>query len=611
MNNTNIKNCNNELLELQKQHLIDEIINGNNKKYFKIFDIEAGCRKTRTAEQALAKLALTTNKNAILVRRNNKDCRESAMNINRISGAQVAFVYNNEDILENERMKVKKSLHTHRVVVITSQKYLVLANDKSQRKIFAEGRDILIIDEFIDDIKPLKLDYMMLNLYKSIIGSDLIILNKFNEFISKLEDYAIANNKGRFFVRITPYINFSKKISELKRLIKDNLTNDWLKQKINEISNSLQVDFSLLDYVLTVSKLCNKIDEIAEFYKKVCIIENGVFYTTDSRCQKWLLNNNIILDASGNLQIAYLLNSDLYHLEGCDKVLDHSNWNIVNVVANTTTSGKTRIANYYDIINQILKKYGSKTLVIGNKAELNMIDCPSYSKCYFGNITGSNSWADYKNVIVIHTPNVSDTNYILKALHYARNDIEIQKCSWAAKSTGRNMTQTWKFENPYFEKIRTFFIAEEVYQALKRVNRTMEHNTNAVLIMNNFQAVEMLKLMLKNCGFEVSYNTDFKYKWTRQEDYIVDLKSNSYAQKFMTLLAELVNGQHKELQHKDKIGNIVIGTYKKKDLREYLGIINCTIFSNKVLNKTDVIQYCQTRNIDTSGQYVKINNIVV
>lgn len=51
--NTNIENCNVELLEQQKEQLRNEIVNGDNSENFLVFDIEAGCRKTRTAEMAL------------------------------------------------------------------------------------------------------------------------------------------------------------------------------------------------------------------------------------------------------------------------------------------------------------------------------------------------------------------------------------------------------------------------------------------------------------------------------------------------------------------------------------------------------------------------------
>ena len=51
--NTKIENCNTELLEEQKRQLKYEIVYGENEGHFAVFDIEAGCRKTRTAENNL------------------------------------------------------------------------------------------------------------------------------------------------------------------------------------------------------------------------------------------------------------------------------------------------------------------------------------------------------------------------------------------------------------------------------------------------------------------------------------------------------------------------------------------------------------------------------
>ena len=56
--NTNIENCNTKLLEEQKKQLKHEIVYGENAGHFAVFDIEAGCRKTRTAERALVDLGL-------------------------------------------------------------------------------------------------------------------------------------------------------------------------------------------------------------------------------------------------------------------------------------------------------------------------------------------------------------------------------------------------------------------------------------------------------------------------------------------------------------------------------------------------------------------------
>ncbi len=90
----------------------------------------------------------------------------------------------------------------------------------------------------------------------------------------------------------------------------------------------------------------------------------------------------------------------------------------------------------------------------------------------------------------------------------------------------------------------------------------------------------------------------FEFNFTKQEKYIKKQKENSYATRFITLLSELKNGQHKELQHRENV-------YKKQTIREYLSISSAKDFNNKVLSKTEVIRHCNARDIDLSGQYIK------
>ena len=295
------------------------------------------------------------------------------------------------------------------------------------------------------------------------------------------------------------------------------------------------------------------------------------------------------------------LNNNLYHLENTPRVLDHSLWTLINVPVNTTTTGKSRIQNYYDIVNQYIEKYDlNDILVVGNQHELFKINVPQEHKAYFGNITGSNKWANLSNVAIIQTPNIDDTDYILKYIHYSKEFISSTLGKWATKSTGRNTLSRYQFKDARFEHIRTLWIAEQTYQAIKRVNRNMNHVTNVLIFMNNPDVIELLQKKLAGCKVKTLEENDFIPQWNKQDVYIKSLQEKSYASKFKQLLAELIEGEHKELEYDSHYG-----LYTKKAIREYLGIRNPTLFSNKVLAKTDVITFCKVRNINTSGKYIK------
>ena len=77
------------------------------------------------------------------------------------------------------------------------------------------------------------------------------------------------------------------------------------------------------------------------------------------------------------------------------------------------------------------------------------------------------------------------------------------------------------------------------------------------------------------------------------------LKQDSYATKFINFLAETQNGMHPEFVDEQY-------RISKVKAREYLGIKSSGNFSNKVLNKSEVILYCQARDITLSGQYIRL-----
>ena len=408
-------------------------------------------------------------------------------------------------------------------------------------------------------------------------------------------------NSCRRFVNIDDE-HPSKNFSELIKLIKANVTNEILaewKYGIFEYTNPVEINIDLLTSLKTVKMLCDRLIEYKQLFSEMCVYSDKKLYTTDPRNKYWFLDNNIMLDASGELQSAYALNHDEFSLQHCEKVLNHSNWKIINIPVNTTSAGKEKINNFYDVVNEEIKKYGKDILVIGKKNEMDMINVPEDNKGYFGNVTGSNKWYDIKNVAIIQTHNLSDVDYILKYLHYGKKKIE-EKINLNGYRSGRTGYSSYSFKDERLEEIRVRWIASEIYQAIKRVNRNMQYNTDVLIFINNEKVIELLKSQMKNCKYEVIEYDDDKFSFIRnkQDDYIDRLQKSSYATKFIDFLAEVQNGLHQEfIDNKNRLSKV--------NVRNYLGINSSGNFSNKVLKKTEVIKYCQVRNIDLSGQYIK------
>lgn len=606
--NTNIENCNTELLDEQKQQLKHEIIYGENSGHFAVFDIEAGCRKTRTAESALVDL-YKDGKKAIFVRRTDNDCRESMNNINEMAGLDIAFAYNNEDVPATTVSKINTYLHNIPIVIITHQKYTVLMKDVGKRKLFAKNRSTLVIDEFLSTINVVSIGSSDIETYKNLFKNDNVLSQAFEKAMHQPIDFLTVWNKEnneRRFITLTDK-SPSKDFNMLIKLIRANVTNDLLKEWREKIRCSVEpipdLNLVLLDEICTVKILCEHILEYKQLFTGMCLYNDKKLYTTDKRYNYWFLDNNIMLDASGELQIAYSLNQEEFALQHCEKVLDHSQWKIINIPVTTTTTMKDKILNFYDVVNHALKRYGNDILVVGKKNEMDFINVSEENKGYFGNITGSNQWYDKKNVAIIQTHNLSDVDYILKYLHYAKESIE-EAFPLTCKCNGRAVKRIYSFTDRRLEKIRVHWIASEIYQAVKRVNRNMRYDTEVLIFINNEDVIELLKSQMKNCSVEIlDFNNDmFIMEKTKQEDYVEALKQDSYATKFIDFLAEIQNGLHSEfVDEKQRIPKIKV--------REYLGIKTSSNFADKVLRKSEVISYCQARDIRLTGQYIKLSCI--
>ena len=601
---TKIKNCNIDLLEKQKCELIDEIVYGNNADKFRIFDIEACCGKSRTTEQALATMVEKTDRSAILVKINIKDCREAVRNINSLTGEEVAITYNNEDVSQSERRIFQKRLSHYRIVVITHQKYRVLSVDKAQRNIFIKGREVLVIDEFISEIEKISLTIKDINTYKWLLQRRPSIYQKFVSLMKEPENYLLSsNNSQRYIGRFEskrPVADFN----ELIRLIKKNINSEDLSSYVKEglrlrISNINELNTDLLTKITSVNQLCFRIEQLKEFYTNYGIFDKGILYTTDKRYKNWILQNNILLDASGELQIAYELDMSRYQLLHLDKVLDHKKWKLINIKVNSTSVSKERLTNFYEVVNKHIQKYQDNILVIGNKKEVTN-EVNATNKGYFGNLTGSNEWSAIPHVAIIQTHNLNDIDYILTYLHYSRDYIN-NETNLKTRNTGRKGLTKYGFANPVLEKIRNYWISSETYQAIKRVNRNMRSDTDVLIFMNNDEVIQLLKKQLKNCTVEELYvdENELGYEYTKQDNYVDNLQKDSHANKFLSLLSEIEKGEHRELEYKE-------GVYQKKVLREYLGISKAAYFNHKVLSKERVIEYCKARNIELSGKYVKM-----
>lgn len=295
--NTNIENCNTELLEEQKKQLSYEIVYGENAGHFAVFDIEAGCRKTRTAEKALVDL-YNVGKKAILVRRTDNDCRESMQNINTMAGTEIAFAYNNEDVSVNNIAKISSRLPNIPIVIITHQKYTVLMKDSSKRKTFTLNRNTLVIDEFLSTINVITLGVSDLETYIALFENDKVLSQAFEKAMHQPIDFLTTWNKedsSRRFITLTdksPSKDFDRLIKLIRANVSDQLLKIW-REKINSNADTeIEVNYVLLNELSTVKVLCVNVFQNINSYLLVCayiVIKNYILLISDIIIGSWII----------------------------------------------------------------------------------------------------------------------------------------------------------------------------------------------------------------------------------------------------------------------------------------------------------------------------------
>jgi hypothetical protein len=578
-----MENCNEDKLNKQKGYLRKEIYEGENDTYFKVIDLECGTGKSRTTMEILANNCDENIHKYLYVVERNSDAIQCAKRINLLANKTVAIAVNTDNCDRKEFNKIKGQLNTYRVVIISHEKYKALVIDKINRKYFTDARDTLIIDEFLDMSKGnelvLNIDYLH--------GLETLLLHRalrkeFADCTSEVEDYLLAEKPMQSFFNSKVTLNVtSKKINHLKKLINTNLTQDYL-----------------TNVGYTKTQLLREIDNIKQFYNQTCIVEGDIMYATNRRYQYWLLNNNIILDASGKLNKSYELN-DIFKLQHQTPVLDHKQWTFITMNTNTCNSAKSKAIDFYETVDKVTKTLGiDNTLVVGNKAD--EISIKSNYKNHFGNLTGSNEYKDLSNCVIIHNPNLPYRQYVLQYLYHSNKKFD-NRNKWCGKRCGSGNNQVYRFYEDKFEEFRQCVNANELYQAIKRVNRNMELNSKIFIFNNDSEMLDRVLKMFRGEYKTKEYDNKIEFEKTKKEEYDESRKENRQAMKFIKLCQDIRKLKYTELQatkknrkHEDIIRE---GIYNKDALREFMQIKDKSNFTNKVLNDADVIAYLNKHNI--------------
>lgn len=490
--------------------------------------------------------------------------------------------------------EINFKLHTYPVIFITHQMYKSLAENEVKRKEFSKGRNLLIIDEFINMCDITTIDKVSLETLRADLRY-IDIQNKFDNAVIELKEYfdnLQTNGKDKesklhIFNSNTKYQQVLKKFKSIKKDVKNTFSSEQKSTFFKKHNKSI----------------FNALDDVLEFYRGTCILERGVLYTPKRRLDYCFLEKNILLDASANINNVYKLRKKQFKdMLGKEfQVLDHQNWIIELIEINTTSTTKKSYDNFFAICNNILSKLDKqKTLVVTQMSECidregnritEYFDTPYLN--YFQNMLGDNTYKLLHNVLIAHTFNLSEKQYILEYLYYSEKRLNSDE---DIKVTTPNRRR--QFSNKEIEQYKIGRIANEFYQAIKRVNRDMEKDTTAVIITKDVEAVKLVCTMLEN--YTLINSTD-KYKIIyKKSDNNTSIKDNTYDTKAIQIFNAIIYNKTDELSSiiKDNlkhINNTIV--LPKQYLRTELGIEHAPNLAREVFNKSNVKQFIKENNI--------------
>lgn len=612
------KNCNMDELDKQ-QNLLKQVILSNGKQdFFTVFNMECNVGKTHTAIHTIPYYFEAVNKELIepkgiliVIREMDEGNKYEELLNGLYPFCKVALAFNSgkykskyEDLSREYKSDLIKEVGKTPVVIITHENYLKMAIDTKWRKTFTKNRRLLIIDESIDICKTLtvekgKLEKMISDLAEEdkerLIEICKPIQDKFREL--ELIDDEIDNKVFNFIVDTDRYL---KLIKDFTKTV-DSLYED--KEEKKKLRKELFATLKTIECIYTDTCLINKQNNKNIYY--------GIS-TINRKQQMWTLDNSIILDASASLQPQYEMNKDLYFLMNNKKVLEHSNWSIEYVYYGSTKSAKgmtnniteeeqeEKMKRFYKGCSDIIKDLGiNETFVVCTKEEHILTDekkkksipfnpyedydcaIPVEHIQHFGNITGKNDYSDLKNVLITHTINYSETDYILKYMYFSGKRYADDTTKFKSHSSG-NLGGINIFDDKELQDFKEKTIANHFYQAVCRVNREMKHKTKVIIISGYLGAILYVRDML-DCKCEQTN----KYSMLKAKENKVNKErhKNSKESQIQNLFKDIVKGNiPKGIKKKILDDEKYIVEITRKEIQNFLGYDDNKF--NKTINGT-------------------------
>ncbi|MEQ8235158.1 MAG: hypothetical protein ABRQ23_00090 [Syntrophomonadaceae bacterium] len=527
----------------QEEELKKYLTKGNTgSEKFIVLNYETGFGKSRITDRAIV---ANIFRKYLLVKRYNSEKDESLKTMKEVleieweespfkgcdavSEEERIVVINTDNSYEYEKSPEGRiRLIEAQIVIISHEKYRLLS-DSHLLRLYTSGRDTLIIDENIE-VPIFSISSQYFDDYKILFNYDLggsefhSIHEKFRELMTILrcsKEAEDANNEGN--MSLIEMKNYERQFGindELRKL--EGIFKNHYHKIIESTRNSTirGIPITALDYYRFFT-------EIKSVMENQCIYSffyNALF--TFRKFNFWTLENNIILDASGDILTQYKLNPKFEVIKKTP-IFDYSETSIHHKNAK---SNKSEIDENFSSITGIngekLKSVGSylysiaqyiaghhddkrdKTLVITHKDHNKTFERlmtsikPSENiyTAWHGNILGKNDWRDCNKLFISSIYNLPEPAYILMYSFYSGKKI---KSSYLKVKIENNQRV---FKTRAIEELKRSFIVHNIYQEMKRINRNVDRAADIYLITDIKYLKGKIKSLMKNVGFIEDYD---------------------------------------------------------------------------------------------------------
>ena len=202
-------------------------------------------------------------------------------------------------------------------------------------------------------------------------------------------------------------------------------------------------------------------------------------------------------------------------------------------------------------------------------------------------------------MLIVDTFNMSEKDYILEYLYYSNETLkDDEDIKVLTKDNHRYFT------NKEIEEYKNRRIANEFYQAFKRINRKLNYISRIVIITRHTEAVMLACDMLKNCEYK-DITDKYKEMLEYKEEYKQSTKNSDRIIKAKEILSDIINNnfQYKDIVRIENNNKII----PKQRLRNLLGIESAPNFRRDVLSKKDFKNFLDENSIEDKGQNLIIH----